>query len=275
MNDLIGLKDIQNQLNTYTIDTLPHSIIILGKRGSGKHLVTNYICNKFKLELIDISANLSDELIENIYTVATIRAYLIDLHTITEKSQNIILKLFEEPPANAFIFVLANNSNQILPTVLNRGFILNMPRYSYADLVQFANTKQITLNDKYKYVIETPGDILNLYSGNTDLTKLEDLIDKIETKLNVASYANTLTIANKLNYSDEYDKFDANLFIDLLCTKYANKYINENVEIDYKLYNIANDCKKKLDKDPRLNKKILITNLLSNLWGVVNAVKSK
>lgn len=275
MCDIIGLESVKDRINAYALDTLPHSIIILGKRGSGKHLIVNYICNKFKFELMDISANLSDELIENIYLTPTIGAYLIDLRIITEKNQNVLLKLFEEPPANAFIFILANNSNQVLPTVLNRGFILNVPKYRYDDLVRFAQTKQITLEDKYKYVIETPGDVLTLYSSNTNLPDLENLIDKIESKLNIASYANTLTIANKLNYSDEYDKFDVDLFINLLCVKYATKYINENIEIDYKLYNMVNAYKKKLDKDPRLNRKILITNMLGNLWRTVNAIKSE
>ena len=275
MNHIIGLESIKKNVENYTLDTLPHSIIILGKQGSGKHVIVNLICEKFNFELIDITKDLSEELVENIYRYPNIRSYMIDLRLITEKNQNIILKLFEEPPVNAFIFILANNSNQVLPTVLNRGLTIYIPRYDYNDLIVFAKSKNINLQDRYKHIIETPGDILSLYSNNTNLDKLEELIDKISSKLNIASYSNTLTIANKLNYSDEYDKFDIKLFLDLLCLKYSDNYLIKNISKDSKLYNIVNGYKKKLDLDPRLNKKNLITNMLGELWRVENADKLK
>lgn len=265
MCKIVGLSEIKKLLGTYSLDNFPHSVILLGRQGSGKHVIVDMICEKFKFNLIDISKELSDELIDNIYTFPNIQAYMMDLRIINEKSQNILLKLFEEPPVNAFIFVLANNSNQVLPTILNRGFKLFVPNYSFSELEEFAKGKNIELDFKYNNLIKTPGDILTLYSNNTNLEKLEDLTEKITDKLSVASYTNTLTIANKLNYSDEYDKFDVNFFLELLCMKYYEKYIEGELN-NFNLYNIVNTYKKRLTIDPRLNKKILISNMLGKLW---------
>lgn len=271
MEEIIGLNAIKQQIDSYTFNTLPHSVILLGKEGAGKRLLVSYITNKFNIELLDITKDLSDELIDNIYRFPGVKAYLIDLRRVTEKTQNIILKFFEEPPVSAFIFVVANSANQVLPTVLNRGIKLYLPKYTEEELRTFARSKNIELKDDYKNIIETPGDILRLYTSNTSLEELEQLVDKIESKLNIASFANTLSIADKLNYDDEYDKFDVNFFLQLLCIKYAQRYINDNIAIDNKLFHVVNEYKKRLEMDPRLNKRLLISNMLCKLWKEVNA----
>ena len=263
---MFGLSTLVANFDSYTLDTLPRSIIIVGKEGSGKHVLTNYVSNKFNLVQKDISEELSEEMVDNIYRSTSLGLYLIDLRKITNNDQNVILKLFEEPPTNAFIVLLANNTSSILPTVLNRGKIFTLANYTTEELSSFAKYKNIDINPIYfGNVIETPGDILKIYSNNIDLKSIEDLVDKIINKLNLASYPNTLSILDKLNYSDEYDKIDVDFFLKLLEFKSIYSYINDHNEDALNIFNITTADIKKLN-DTRLNKKLLVTNLLTKLW---------
>jgi DNA polymerase III delta prime subunit len=265
---IIGLQYITDKIDSYTLDTFPHSIILVGKEGCGKHVISNYIADKFKCELIDITYNLSDELISNMYRTPLTTFYLVDLRKITEKDQNILLKVFEEPSSNIFIILLSNNTLNILPTVLNRGYILNIGSYKLEDLLEYAQYRNLKLDiDNYifKYIIETPGDIEKILNYNISLKCIKELTDKIINKLSIASFSNTLTIVNKLNFKDEYDKIDVDFFLKMLYVSSSESYITEN---NIKSLSIFKSVKETLCKlvDSRLNKKILISNMLANMW---------
>lgn len=265
MEEIIGLDYLLNKIDNYTLDTLPHSMILIGKDGAGKHVVSSYISNKFNLGILDITDELSEELIYNIYKNPSLRLYLVDLRKITDKDQNILLKLFEEPSDNSFVILLANNKFNILSTILNRGMIFNISEYSKEDLEYFIKIHNLKIDSKYiGNILETPGDILKIDSLNIDMGQITILVDKIIHKLNIASYANTMTIINKLNFKDEFDKIDVDFFLKLLYNNSVKEYINGNKDV-LKLINIISENIKKL-KDTRLNKKILISHMLSQMW---------
>ena len=263
---MINELEIQKEIfNHYTLDTLPHSIILTGKEGAGKRTLAKYISDIFNLNILDISSILDEELINNIYRNASPRLYLIDLRTITDKEQNILLKLFEEPSANTFVILLANDTTSILPTILNRGKIYNIRNYDKDYLMFFAKEKQMDIPENYfGSIIETPGDICGIYSNNIKLNDIKDLTDKIINKLQIASYPNTLSIVNKLNFKDEYDKLDVNLFLKILRFDCLESFINGNKKA-INLFEIVNKNIIKLN-DSRINKQILVTHMLTELW---------
>ena len=265
MEKIFGLDYLTSKFDRYTLDTLPHSILIIGKEGSGKHVISKYLSDKFNLNLLDISDNLSDELIDNIYRDVSPRFYLVDLRKITEKEQNILLKLFEEPSANAYIILLANSTFSVLPTILNRGQIFNINIYDKATLMEFAKEKDVKVDPCYfGNIVETPGDVKKLYSSNISMNAITDLVDKIINKINIASYANTLTIVNKLNFKDEYDKIDVDFFLKTLYYNSAEECIKGNDKA-YTIYSNVGETLRKLT-DTRLNKRILVTQMLSEIW---------
>ncbi|HYV91425.1 MAG TPA: hypothetical protein VE978_06565 [Chitinophagales bacterium] len=51
------------------------------------------------------------------------------------KSGNILLKLLEEPPDNTLLILIAENREQLLPTILSRCQIISIPRVSDEDLL--------------------------------------------------------------------------------------------------------------------------------------------
>ena len=263
---LIGQDRLLYKINSYNIDTFPRSVLVLGEQGSGRHTLISYISeNVLKLPMFDITDKLSDEFIDEIYRTSNPNIYIINLDNITEKTQNVLLKFVEEPLSNSFIFLICESTNFVLPTILNRCIIFELAPYTKEDLYQFIpenikfdNEKNLIVN-----LLRTPGQIINTNIQN--IKDLYELCQKMTTKLNVANYANTLSIGNKLNYKDMYDKFDINIFLNTLSYTLYNEYLttnNKNILSQYLL--VINERKKLIDK--RLNKEHFIQNLLTKLW---------
>lgn len=263
---MIGQSKLMNKLNQYTVDTFPRSIILLGEKGSGKHLISNYIKdNILKFDMMDISETVSDEVIDQIYRTPNPMIYLVDISNMTEKEQNILLKFVEEPLKNAFIILLCEDRNVLLNTIANRCITFELESYTKEQLSTFIkeddSNKDLILN-----IIRTPGKILSLNLDN--LNDIYDVCDKIVNKLNIASYPNTLTIVDKINYKDEYNKFDIGIFFDTLIYKLFDSYKMSNNENIFKMYIYSINERKKL-VDKRINKELFMTNYLTNLWKLV------
>ena len=141
----------------------------------------------------------------------------------------------------------------------------NNPNWLLRVLKSFKEEKNIIIKEDYLGdIIETPGDIMKIYSNNINLEAIEELSNKIINKLNIASYPNTLSIVDKINYKDEYDKIDFNFFLKVLRCNCLDSYIRGN-DVGIKLFQIVNKNIIKLN-DLRINKKILITNMLTEMW---------
>lgn len=268
---MVGQKNLLNKLNSYNIDTFPRSVMLIGEKGSGKHTVIDYIKeNIVKLPLIDISKDLSADYINAIYRNPNPMIYLIDLNDLTEKQQNVILTFIEEPLSNSFIIILTENKNTVLNTVINRCVCFEIEAYSKEELNSFLTSeddKELILN-----ILRTPGKIKNTNLSN--LRSIVDVCDKIINKLSAASFMNTLSIADKINFKDEYDKFDLDIFLDSLIYLLNEDYIhNKNIN-SYKMYlYIINERKKLIDK--RLNKEAFFRTFLIRLWKMNHPEKEK
>jgi DNA polymerase-3 subunit delta' len=57
-------------------------------------------------------------------------------------SGNKLLKIIEEPPPNSLFILLAENIEQVLPTILSRTQTLKIPRLSSDDVIAYLNKKQ-------------------------------------------------------------------------------------------------------------------------------------
>jgi len=262
MNKILGQDNLLNKLNNYDLNNFPRSLLLVGDRGSGKHLISNYIKeNILNLPLIDITEIISSEVIDNIYINPNPSIYLINLSDITEKSQNILLKFIEEPLSNAYIILLCESKLNVLNTILNRCVTIELELYTKDILSNFISNnenKELILN-----VLKTPGDIIN--SNLSNIEELYDLCIKICDKINSANILNSLSICDKINYKDEYSKFDLNLFLDVLAYS-LNKYYKETLCLKYlNMYLILIENRKKLI-DKRINKRLFMESLIIKLW---------
>lgn len=260
---MVGQQHLISRLKTYSITTLPHTMLFIGDSGCGKHTLISNLANEHNLPLVDISESISLDLIEEIYQKPIPTMYLIDTSKINERQQNVILKFLEEPNQYTYICLLALNKSYLINTVINRCVIFEFESYTKEQLEQFIVDS--TNKDKILEICSTPGQIKSL---TNDLDGLEKLCNTIIEKLGTANYSNTLSIVNKINLKDEFDKYDIELFFKVLLycaykhvyTQYSEKFVQ--------MYNFINEYKKKL-RDTRLNKELFLENFLTSMWEFV------
>ena len=58
-----------------------------------------------------------------------------------KKESNVLLKLIEEPPQKTYFILVAEHSQQLLPTITSRTQLTKIPRYSYKETHAFLDTK--------------------------------------------------------------------------------------------------------------------------------------
>ena len=259
---MVGQKKLLDKLEKFNLDNFPRSVLLLGDKGCGKHTYLNLIKDKLNLPLFDITDVVDFDYILNMYSRSILTMYYIDIDKFTEKKQNVVLKLLEEPPANAYLIILCSDKSLVLPTVLNRCTIFEFEKYSKTELEKFIESGDDI--DLMCEIFSTPGQLL---SSNVDtIYNLYELCCKIIDKIQTSTYPNAITISDKINYNDEYDKFDLSSFFNMMNHVILDKYIkkSDNRLIEY--MNITNDYEKKFSQDKRLDKQRLFENYIGKLW---------
>ena len=247
---MIGQKKLKNKIDTFTINNFPHSVLLLGEYGSEKEEICEYISEKFNFPKYDITELISDEYIDEIYSMPAWELYVIDGTKITEKEQNILLKVYEEPNPYMYLILTCESKYNILETIQTRSYELTMDLYTRDELFPLCtNDAELELS-----LANTPGTIDEL--NQVDLVSLKKLCSTILSKLNIAAYQNTLTISDKINFRDEYDKYPMWAF-----TRMLSLVMLENKS---SLYWYLLDFMKK--NEPLLDKKRFFENLLTEMW---------
>ena len=95
MLNIIGQQKLLTAINSYTIQTLPKSLLFVGPTGCGKHTFAKYIADKFMLDFIELDAGVTCADIDYFLHRTIDTMYLIDLSKFPEKQQNQFLKFIE------------------------------------------------------------------------------------------------------------------------------------------------------------------------------------
>ena len=216
-----GQEILCNRIDSYTnLDKFPRTLMLIGALGSGKHLLCEYIANKFNLQQIDITEIISLETIEEISERVEPYLYIIEINKLSIKEQNIILKFLEEPLANSIIVLLAETVGDILDTVKNRCQQWYLQNYTIDYLREFSDNEQILK------ICNTPSQIKQLVENNFE--EIFELANKIVDKIAIANLPNVLTIPNKLGFKNERGKIDPRLFISVLLSCFRDATISSN-----------------------------------------------
>ena len=269
---IFGQQKLLNKINSYTLDTLPKTILLLGEKGCGKHLVTRYLAEKFDLDIVNIDSETSAEDLINYSQDPIAKIYFIDLDNITSKkysqenrlkAQNPFLKFIEEPSQNAYVIVSVSSASNALATVLNRCIKFSFEPYSPELLKEHFDWQVANSNDLVYKVCTTPGQLSGIDGDN--ILELNKLCDTIVHGIFKANYANTLKIYTKVNYAENYDKFDLDLFFKMLKYVAFEDYKTNKTESSLNIYNYTNQATIRL-LDDRLNKEAFMINFLDGLW---------
>lgn len=243
-----------------TVSNIPHSILLLGDRGGRQNEFCENLAGKFGMSCIDITNEITKDFIDTIYLSPNPAFYKINIAEIDEKRQNMMLKLFEEPGAFTFIILIAESTSDVIDTIYNRSYEIRLPGYTYDELLPYVAKDE----DIVMQLCSTPGQIE--IANHTDIKALCKLCDTILNSMKTAAYYNALTIANKINYKDEYDKFDLYLFIKAFERALLLKMHTDGSEIYYKYNKLLNEFR---DRVRRVNnKKQQMENFITQLWEV-------
>lgn len=245
------------------LDELPKSILLVGPKGCGKHSIVNVLAAMNVIDVVDITESLNLESITDIMLSPHKRIYTIDTSKITEKEQNVILKFLEEPPANATIVLLAESTASLLDTIVNRCIKYAFEAYDKETLCSFIDddsTKESLLS-----ICETPGQIIDMHSKN--INELRDICSKAITSMHKASYQNALSLSDKINFKDEYDKFEMWMFFKMIKDVAVKMSIECGSDMRHciDVYNTTREYER-MAVDSRLNKSQLFDNYITRLW---------
>lgn len=260
---LIGQDRLKAIFKTFTLTTLPKTLLFLGPEGAGKATFANYLAEEFSLNTQIIDEKVSAEELDAFMQKPIYTLYIIDLTKFNEKQQNQFLKFIEEPSQYMYVALLANSTLGILPTVLNRCQKYYLDAYTKEQLKSFDWVNPIEYDFLYE-VCPTPGQIMTV---DTKTAKpLYDLCELIIKVLPTNTYANTLKIATKINYAEEYNKYEFNLFFNMLSYVAAKVYKETGNETALKVYLITDSAIQELAVNKTIQKENYVYKFLTELW---------
>lgn len=242
-NLIIGQSSLIDRFkSTLLRGRIVHSYILTGERGVGKKTLANYLsklllctgedipCNACNSCIMADSFNHPDinliksdskslgvEIIRDLRSRVIIKpfqsswsVYIIeDAHTMTQQAQNAFLKTLEEPPSHVIFFVLADNQDLLLSTIISRCQIIRVPRLSSQDIVKIMETRTKLNHDEalvYASLSEgIPGKALDL-ALSEDYIFLREESFKIFSKLLKSHDLNPLELVEF--FMDKRDKID-------------------------------------------------------------------
>ena len=180
------------------------------------------------------------------------KVYIIDdADTMTEESQNCLLKTLEEPPEYAMIILIASNENRMLQTIKSRCVIIRFEDLTNEEISQILHT-----NDQ---------DIIRLCEGS--VAKADTISEKREMFAqlkNIADYLSKNSLIDVLNNSDLLysSKDDIMTLLDFLNIIFFEK-AKENIKYSNAI-NIIEKTKKKIMANN--NYDMCIDYMLMHIW---------
>lgn len=263
MTKVIGQTKLMSIIDSYTTQTLPKALMLIGQAGCGKHTISKYISEKFNLDYVEIEESVSSADIENFLYSTINTLYVIDLTKFSEKQQNTVLKFIEEPSKYVYIILTASSEAGILNTVLNRCTKYTFESYTQQEVEQITGA---TVNEQAFTVFKTPGKLLNL--TDSSFNNVINLANNVVQNIHRANYANTLTISTKINYKDLYNKVDFNLFFDAVEYLALEDFKANGTQRSFTIFKITNQFKQYATQS-NLIKETLMLNYLTTLWEAV------
>ena len=256
---MIGQEKLVTKLKSYSITSLPHSMLFVGEVGCGKHTLVHELEKYFNISTIDVTDSLTYEMIEEIKLSVNNYFYIMDMNKVTERQQNIILKFLEEPTTNAFLILLTTSKSILLDTIINRCMTFEFEPYSQDELMQFLPfEREIEILVKYCH---TPGQVLSM--SVEKIKSLVELCDNIINKIGKSRFPNILRISQKTSKED----FNLDIFYNVLLERLEEYFIDTQNDVYSDMYNITSEALKK-HNDSRLNQEMLVDSLVIDLHEV-------
>lgn len=216
---ILGMKDCLERIEK--LDRLPQLSIISAPRGAGKSLLIKKLAEKQNMRIQYIGTKVDNirDLIQDSVSLEQPTLFAItDGDSMSIGAKNALLKITEEPPKNCYIVIEIRDMNTMLDTILSRGALFEIDRYSYNDLIQFAieylgmENNEDTSN--ICQISATPGDV-KLYQevGYRDCYNYAEMV---YNNIMRVTTGNAFKIKNKLDFTGKGEGFPVDMFFNIL-----------------------------------------------------------
>lgn len=313
------IKNMQSAIKTSCIS---HAYIIEGGHGMGKKLIANTFaktlnCIEGKTEPCEICSSchsfetknnpdifyvipkksktlgvedIREQIIKNVDLKQykyKYKIFIVDkADSMTDAAQNAFLKTLEEPPQYAVFLLLAENTENFLPTVLSRCIIFKLKPLNISTVAEYiklkTNVDLVSADVFAEYSQGSIGLALKLLSSNYFSDMRNNIINCLETIPN-KNIADVIAMASSLEqYKNNYEILDIAYmwYRDLMALKsIGTKYIiqkdmqerllkqaeNETMESLFKSIDAVFDAKRQLEQNT--NFKITIEVMFIKIKG--------
>lgn len=154
-----------------------------------------------------------------------------DCDNMSNAAKNALLKVIEEPPQQAYFVMLLKSTSNTLATILSRGMLISLLPFPPSELKEYALQIQPKLKNeeltKIAKVCETPEQVKMLL--NYGVQDFCDYVRKVVENIPEVTITNCLKIANQINFKEEEDKYDLELFLNT----YTNYLLECFIDGDY------------------------------------------
>lgn len=249
-------------LNRY-LEKYPKASLLVSVSDRDKQEFVSRVAEHLKLELVDITENISFEYLNDLYLKVDGYVYVINLDNLTLNKQNAILKFVEECPSRSYIILHTSIKTTVIPTIMTRCVEFDLYQYKKSDIKDYADGL-----DPLIVEISNSFDDVDKFR-NFDLKSLNNLCKNIGNNIGKATIPNTLNIAKKYIYFKDFEqgKYSIDVFAKML------KYSLSELYKDTKSKTVYYLCKATVEftdalMNTTLSREMLLDNFLLKLWRI-------
>lgn len=203
--------------------------LVVGKDGVGKMTGIDMLASDLKLNIVEVDTKMQG--IREFQQVANeiqdeVIFVINDANTMSQNSQNALLKILEEPKQNLHIYLVASSLSGFLETLIRRvEHVVNVGVCKKTDLQLYDKLNFERLQSDF-------GDII--VNNLSSFTEFEDLLstdpsiiafcDKVINNIRQVSTPNAFKIANSLKLSESQSGYDLGVFISIVTTLALHKF---------------------------------------------------
>lgn len=258
---------------------LPHFIIVLGPKGSGRKTLVEEIFRGKGISTQLSGAKTEDlrSLVETAQTQGIESAYILDAQDFTFSSAQVLLKITEEAPKNVYFVITGTNRSLIAQTLLSRALVVEMAPYSVEEREEYGkvikNIYPLMSVDVWREIIEyslTPGMMLELAIKYSSGNNIIGLAKQIGESIFEVSTANAFKITTRI-LNKENEDYPVDLLLTICLMVFGKHMRTEKPELYSKSIKITQQIIS-LNETTGLNKRMLIDRWLIEIERAVEGV---
>lgn len=208
---------------------LPKSMIICGRKGSGKKTISEFIGKKMGVnvaKLPDCKVDTLRTLIEDAYSLTETTIYVVpNLDNASVNARNILLKVIEEPPTSVYFIITCSNIENILDTIKSRCQIYYLDNYTPNEIVEYCNAEYNLDSEDVEVVrniCTTFRDVDILVSYN--IKEFVSYVDLVIKNIEKVQLSNSFKIGNKLSFKKDDGLYNLELFFRIFSNRLLQMY---------------------------------------------------